>query len=276
MALQSTLSRYIRAFRPRVHLRLLRTFVIRDLREQYAGTFLGTLWAFAQPLLLVLIYWWVFAFVWALKVPEFGARGGEMPFVVFLLAALLPWLAFQDAVNRSASSVLNRGDVVRHGDFPVMVFPLARVVSVHAVFFVLVSAFALVVRTSIVFSEPWLLLALIIIYGLQIVCATGVGLLISALSVYIRDLPLLVSMLLMGVFFTAPVLYPITQVPEHLRSLIWLNPYTPFADAYHSVLLAGQWPSVMVCLYMGALSVGCLTIGWVVFSKLRPGFADVV
>ncbi|MFN3985312.1 MAG: ABC transporter permease [Rhodocyclaceae bacterium] len=256
--------------------RMLRVFVVRDLREQYAGTLLGGVWAVLQPLLLVAIYWWVFGFVWALKVPVLGERATEVPFVVFLLSGLLPWLAFQEAVNKSATAVLSRADVLRHGSFPVEVFPAARVLAAHLVYFGLIAVFALVSTGGGVLAAPHLLLGLGVLYLVQLGFACGVAMLVSALAVYVRDLPHLLSMLLMGVFFTAPVLYPLSQIPEAMRAWVWLNPFTPFALGYHAVLLEGRLPDAAVCAYVVALAVFAGGVGVFVFRRLRPGFADVV
>jgi ABC-type polysaccharide/polyol phosphate export permease len=257
-------------------LRLLRVFVVRDLREQYAGTLLGGVWAVLQPLLLVAIYWWVFGFVWALKVPALDARTGELPFMVFLLSALLPWLAFQDAVNKSATAVLARADVLRHGNFPVAVFPLARAVAAHLVFLGLVGCFALLGRGAMLFAAPELAVGLLFLYVVQLIFACGLALLVSALAVYVRDLPHLLGMVLMGAFFTAPVLYPLAQIPDAMRSWVWLNPFTPFALGYHALLLEGRLPAAQVWAYALVLAALAWAVGLFVFRRLRPGFADVV
>lgn len=257
-------------------LRLLRVFVRRDLREQYAGTALGAVWAIVQPLLLVGIYWWVFGVVWALKIPAFDRGGGEIPFVVFLLSALLPWLAFQDALNKGVTAILSRADVLRHGQFPVGVFPLARVLAAHLMFFILIAGYVLVARSNVMLAHPSLLCALALILALQLLFACGLATLLASLAVYIRDLPYLLSMVLMGVFFTAPVLYPMAQIPEALRGWLWLNPYTPFATGYHRILLEGAWPDGAVWGYATLLAAVACVLARAVFIRLRPGFADVV
>lgn len=256
--------------------RLLRVFVIRDLREQYAGTLAGGAWAILQPIMMVFIYWWVFGFVWSLKVPILGARGGELPFIVFLLATLLPWLAFQDAVNKASTAVLARADVLRQGNFAVEVFPLARAIAAHAVFLILLICFILIGRGSIMLSAPALLFGVFALFAVQVLVACGVSLVVAALTVYVRDLPHVLGMALMGVFFTAPILYPMTQIPEAMRGWVWLNPYTPFAMGFHALILEGNWPAMTIWAYVLTMAVVALTAGLFVFRRLRPGFADVV
>ena len=256
--------------------RVVRVFVIRELREQYAGTLLGGAWAFLQPLLLVLIYWWVFGVILALKVPSLHRDGGDYPFVIFLLAGLLPWLAFQDAVNKSATAVLQRAEVLRQGAFPVVAFPLAKCVATHAVFALLILAFLGVApRFPAVFTSGAVAFVALL-YGLQLLFAMGVGLLVSALTVYVRDLPHLLGMLMMALLFLVPILYPLAQVPPEFRPWVWLNPYTPFATGFQSLILEQDLPSWEVWTYAAGLAGMAVLVGSYVFKRLRPGFADVV
>ena len=92
--------------------RLLWPFVGRELREPYAGSLLGVTWSLLQPLLFILLYWWVFAAVMRIRFPA-GSALADTPFIVFLLSALLPWFAFQEGVSRAAGAILNRRDMIR-------------------------------------------------------------------------------------------------------------------------------------------------------------------
>lgn len=257
-------------------LSMLANFVSRDLREAYAGTFAGAFWAILQPGFLIGIYWWVFGFIWALKVPLASQTDQEVPFIVFLLSALLPWLAFQDAIGKAVSSVINRADVLRQGHFPVAVFPVARVLGAHTVFCLFVLGFALYWRFPAAWLDVALLLGVIGLYVLQVFFAVGLGLFLSAIAVFVKDLPHLVPMGLMGMFFTAPILFPYSRVPDGLAAWIWLNPYVPFALGNQGLLLNGEWPDFGIWAYCVCLAVGSMVFGTAVFRKLRPGFADVV
>ncbi|AHF00134.1 ABC transporter permease [Thioalkalivibrio paradoxus] len=259
------------------HLRILWVFTWREFREQYAGSWLGSGWALIQPVMTVFVYWFVFGVVWELRLPEPRDTGSTLPFIVFLLSALLPWLAFQDGLNKAAGAVLSRSEVVRHGAFPVAVFPVARTIVAHLVFIPLVLAFALVLH--FLAGRPlgfaaWLALPLLL--GVQFALAMGLGLLLAALSVYVRDVGFLLSMVLMMLFFTAPILYPLAQVPEAIRSWMWLNPFTPYAEGYHQILLEGRWPDPGIWLLAIPTAIAALWVGRWVFGQLRAGFADVL
>ena len=259
------------------HLRILWVFSWREFREQYAGSWLGSGWALIQPVMMVFVYWWVFGVVWDMRLPEPRETGTGLPFIVFLLSALLPWLAFQEGLNKAAGAVLSRAEVVRHGAFPVAVFPVARTIVAHLVFFPLVLIFAFGLHFwggRPLEAVAWIALPALLV--IQFVFALGLALFLSALSVYVRDVGFLLSMALMMLFFTAPILYPMAQVPEAVRTWMWLNPFTPYAEGYHQILLEGRWPDLRIWVLAILSTMGMLWLGRWVFRQLRPGFADVL
>lgn len=257
-------------------LRMLLVFVGREFREQYAGSLLGSAWGLIQPLTMILVYWFVFGVVWDLRLPEPRTGGGDLPFIVFLLSAMLPWLAFNDALNKAAGAVIARAEVVRHGAFPVGIFPVARLLAAHLIFVPLIVLFALGMQLGGRPLDPsaWLALGVLLVFQLGL--AWGAGLLLAAISVYVRDVGHALTLLLMAMFFTAPILYPLTQVPEAMVSWMWINPFTAFAEGYHQILLNGRWPDARVwALAVLWVAVVGLAGRWV-FARLRPGFADAL
>ncbi|MDQ5910637.1 MAG: Transport permease protein [Pseudomonadota bacterium] len=256
-------------------LRLFPPFIGRELREQYAGSWLGVVWSLLQPLLFILLYWWVFAAVLRTRFPQDSALA-DTPFIVFLLSALLPWFAFQEGLNRATGAILNRRDVVRKVHFPVRVFPLAAAAAayiVHGLGYILfLTAFALW-QGGLSFTA---LSAIALLLALQFAVTAGLGLLLAAFTVYLRDIQQILGLALAVMFYTAPILYPLTVVPENFHRLIHLNPFTLFAEAYHSVVLLNVWPGSSVWLGLTLLALGALGAGAYVFQRLESGFADVL
>ncbi len=256
-------------------LRLFPPFIGRELREQYAGSLLGVVWSVLQPVLFILLYWWVFAAVMRIRFPA-GTALADTPFIVFLLSALLPWFAFQEGLTRATNAILNRRDVVRKVHFPVRVFPLAAAAAafvVHAGSYLLFLAAFAVWRGGM---APGALVAVAILWSLQFVVTAGLGLLLASFTVYLRDIQQILGLLLAVIFYTAPVLYPLSQVPEEFHGLVHLNPFTAFAEAYHGAVLAGVWPTPWTWAGLSLFAAGALVAGVYVFRRLEPGFADVL
>jgi len=255
--------------------RLLWPFIGRELREQYAGSLLGMFWSLLQPLLCILLYWWVFAAIMQTRFPASSALA-ETPFIAFLLTALLPWFAFQDGLNRAAGAILNRRDMVRKVHFPVQVFPLAATAAafvIHALSFLLFVMIFTLWRGGAVAN---VLGAILLLLALQFAATAGLGLLLAAFTVYLRDTTQVLGLGLMVLFYTAPILYPLALVPAEFHGLIHLNPFTAFAEAYHGVVLTGVWPPPLIWIELGLFATLAPAIGVQVFRRLEPGFADVL
>ncbi|HRD48218.1 MAG: ABC transporter permease [Candidatus Competibacter sp.] len=256
-------------------LRLLPPFIGRELREQYAGSLLGVLWSVLQPILYILLYWWVFAAVMRTRFAE-GSALADTPFIVFLLSALLPWFAFQEGLNRAAGAILNRREMVRKVHFPVIVFPLA---AAAAAFMVQAGSYVLFLAVWALWRGGFSLNALgavAVLLGLQFAVTAGLGLLLAAFTVYLRDITQALGLLLAVIFYTAPILYPLTLAPAEFHSLIRCNPFTAFAEGYHSAVLVGVWPESLLLAGLILFAVGALAAGAYVFQRLEPGFADVL
>ena len=259
------------------NLRLLHPLLVREWRETYAGSLLGGAWNLLQPLLFVLLYWWVFSAVWQMRLPAATPGGGELPFIVFLLSAMLPWLAFQESLVRGVSSVVSKADVLRHSPFPALLYPLSRVLAAHGTYvLVMLAAWAALWMAGMMPSSPWMLLAAFVWLSLQTLFALGLAWLLAALAVYLRDLVHAVAMVMTFLLFTAPILYPLSQVPEAWQAVVWLNPFTPFAEGFHAILLHGAMPSLLSISLGVGYTVLALWLGYSLFLKLQAGFVDVL
>lgn len=258
-----------------VALRLFPPFIGRELREQYAGSLLGVVWSILQPSLMILLYWWVFSAVLRARFPQ-GSALENTPFIAFLLSAMLPWFAFQDGLQRAANAILNRRDVVRKVHFPMQVFPLAAIAAaylVHGISYCLFLIALGIWQGALGFNA---IISALLILLIQFTVTAGFGLLLAAFTIYIRDIQQILSLALSAIFYTAPILYPLTLVPENLRSLVQLNPFTAFAEAYHHAVLLGVWPQPLLWLQLLIMAGIALLIGSYVFRRLQPGFADVL
>lgn len=258
-----------------VLLRMLAPFVARDVREQYAGSRLGVTWTVLQPTLLVLLYWWVFSAILQTRLPPL-ANGDEVPFLAFLLASLLPWFAFNDGLLRGAGAILAKRDVVKHLAFPLQLFPLSAVAAAyvtHGTGYLLFLVGYFLWRGHL---APGQVAAILTVLFLQVLATGGLALMLSALTVYLRDVQQILGLVLQVVFYTAPILYPMELVPESLRVLVQLNPFASFALSYQTAILGATWPDGALLFQMGLFATLSLLLGRYLFRRLKPGFSDVL
>ena len=251
---------------------LIQSLVARELKARYRGSLRWFFWSFANPLLLLLIYTFVFTVV----LP--GARGtGLEPYSLFMFCGILPWTWFASSLLESCSVLIAGGNLIRKVLFPAEVLPVVTVLTglVHfCLGLPILAAFFVYYRVPVMVADlAWL--PVIVLF--QLVLTLGLALLLSALTVHFRDIRDLLSNLLTLWFFATPIIYPIAQAPEGVRRLLNVNPFTHLAIAYQEVLFVPgpfeQWPRLVA---VGAVSVVVFLIGYFVFDRLRDTLAEEV
>ena len=254
------------------HLFLLQELVKRDFQGRYAGSILGFVWSFVQPLWLLLLFTYVFSVILEMKL-DLQATDN---FGVFLFAGLLPWMAFQEGVTRGASAITDNTQLVKKLTFPsgllVLAVVLAAVLHELIALAVFVAVLAMMGELSLS-ASPWLLVAL----PLQLAFTLGLGLLMASVNVFFRDVAQILGMLMNGWFYFTPIVYPPSLVPDEYRFLLELNPFTPMVELYRWALLGEAGPGVPSGFWgLVAASVGALAVGWWLFRRLRPTFVDEI
>ncbi len=258
-----------RVFRYRA---LISSLVARELKARYRGSALGFVWSFVNPLLLLLIYTFVFTIV----LP--GVHPPELePFALFLFCGILPWTWFSSSLLESANVLIAGGNLIKKVLFPAEVLPIVTVLAglVHfCLGLPILAAFLIYYRVPV---WPTDLLWFPLIVLIQLVLTTGLALLVSALTVHFRDVRDLLANLLTLWFFATPIIYPITQAPERVRRLLNLNPFTHLAIAYQEVLFTpGPFAQGRRLLALAVASIIVFLAGYFVFDRLRDTFAEEV
>jgi ABC-type polysaccharide/polyol phosphate export permease len=251
---------------------LIQSLVARELKARYRGSVLGFFWSFVNPLLLLLIYTFIFTVVMP------GVRGaGLEPFSLFMFCGILPWTWFSSSLLESSNVLIAGGNLIRKVLFPAEVLPIVTVLAglVHFLFGLpILAAFFLYYRLPLTTTD---LLWLPLVVAIQLILTLGLALVVSALTVHFRDLRDLLANLMTLWFFATPIVYPLSQAPERVRRLLDLNPFTHLAVAYQQVLFVPgpfeQWPRLLA---IGAASVLVLVFGYVVFDRLRDTLAEEV
>ena len=255
---------------------LIGTLVLRELRARYRGSFLGFLWSFLNPLLLMLVYALVFSVY--LRVPMEG-------YAVFLFSGLLPWLWFSSSLGHAAGVIVSSGALVKRVLFPAEILPL---VSVLANLINMLLSLPLLFVFLLVFGiRPHGVLAFLpLLLLLQLLLTTGLALALAALNVRLRDVEQILTNGLTLLFFLSPILYPVTTVPTTvrlgeafdlpLRPLYFLNPIAGLVQSYQNIFFFGREPH---WIHLGMVTVAAaisLVVGWWVFDRLRDSLAEEV
>ena len=252
---------------------LLKEMVVRDIRARYAGSGLGVFWAFAQPVLWMLLYTGVFGVI--LRVPvEKGFSG----FPEFLLAGLLPWMAIQEGVSRSATVLTDNAAMVKKTVFPVETLVLSVVLASIVNQVIAFAVFALYVASVGHLSLPWLLLAVPALL-LQALLTYGIGCLTTTVTTFLRDTAQVIGIGLTVVFWLTPIVYPIAMIPPRhawLLSVVRANPVTHLVEWYRAAFSTHVLPTPASALYLTATCVAAALFGAALFAKARPHFADLM
>ena len=251
---------------------LITSLVARELKARYRGSVLGFLWTFINPLLLLLVY----SFVFGVVMPGARAPGVE-PYALFLFCGLLPWTWFSASLLESCTALTGSGGLLRKVMFPAEVLPIVTVLTGLVNFLLglsIVVAFALYAGAPVLSAD---LLWLIPTIAVQLVLTLGLALLLSSLSVHFRDIRDLLGNALTLWLFATPIIYPYTQAPERYRWLLDLNPFTHLAMAYQAILFVpgpyAEWRRLAV---LALVSVAVFFTGYAVFDRLRETFAEEV
>lgn len=246
--------------------------VRRELRTRYLGTFSGLFWAFAQPLMQLAIYGYVFLYIFSARLPadEFGSLG----FLPFLAIGLWPWSAFADSCNRACTSIGDNAGLLGKVAIPRHHLVIAPVC---AVFLLQTLGLIAVVAVLIIggWIQPvWTMLLAVPLMCLLMLFALGLGLLLAAINVFVRDVAQALPQLLMLFFFLTPVLYPRSLIPEAMLPIADANPMALYIGLFrHAILGVGDpgWTGYVLAL---AVALASVIAGYAVFRRLSPYFED--
>jgi len=257
------------------HRGLLATLVARELKARYRGSVLGFLWSLVNPLLLFLVYTFVFT-----RILQARAEGAE-PYALFLMIGLFPWIWASTSVLEGTVSLTTNASLIRKAVFPAEILPMVAVVAnlVHFLFAVPILVAALVVGRVLGYPVGgWPALLMPLVVALQFLVVGGFALGLSALNVHFKDVKDIVQNLLTLVFFLTPIIYPLSFVESPLLRglLIWANPVTAPTLAYHDLLLRGLVPGADVWLPLVVWAVFAWVAGGWLFSRLSSSLAEAV
>ncbi len=255
---------------------LLRTLVRRDLDARYKGSVLGNLWPLVNQLSQLLIYTYVFAIVLKVKLSLQGVPDNNFTFGLWLFAGLLPWMSFTSGLAQAAISVIAQPNLVKKVVFPLALLPLVPVLSafLESAFGLMALIFFVALSTNTLHTT---LVLLPLVWITQFLLTAGLAYLTAGLTVFLRDIPQTLTVILNLWFYATPIIYPASAIPENFRGWVfWLNPIATISEIYRDIVLVGEvshWREWGVTLI---ISIVVFLIGIKVYQRLRPAFADVL
>ena len=252
---------------------LIQSLVSRELKARYRGSVLGFFWSFINPLLLLLVYTFVFKNVLPNKNPA------AEPYSLFLFCGILPWTWFSSALMESSGVLISGGNLIKKVLFPAEILPIVTVLA-NMVHFLL-GLPILIAFLALAPGHHWPPMTEVawfpVVVLVQLVMTTGFAFLLSALTVHFRDIRDILSNILTVWFFATPVIYPWFDAPEGTRRFLSFNPMTHVVVSYQEILFfEGPFGHLPLLLLLGAISIVFFLCAYFVFDRLRDTFAEEV
>jgi ABC-type polysaccharide/polyol phosphate export permease len=253
------------------HRRLIWQLTVHDLRSRYAATLAGSIWAVINPMVVILVFWFVSAYGLRLTF-ETGP-----PFFLVLFCGLIPWMTFSEALMSGAGAVLNHQYLVKRTAFPLEILPIVSLASALIVHGCLVVLLIIILLVSGVHPTLHFLQAIYFLIAMSAFIA-GLAWLFAALNVFNRDVSQALGATMTIWFWITPIVWPVQNVSGSALWLIQLNPVFYVVEGYRNAFLYSRplsalWP---LDLYFWGVTASLFLLGAAVFQRLKPHFADVL
>lgn len=243
---------------------LLKTNIKKEVRGKYKGSWLGVLWTFLNPLLMLAVYAFVFPYILRVNVDNY---------TIFMIVALIPWNFFTTAVQSGAGCVVANGAILKKVYFPREIIPISITVSQLVNFLITcLIMFVFIIFSGVGFSIHILLLPILIL--IEFILILGINFILSAITVFVHDVDHFVSVALTLGFYATPIVYLSSMLPAKFQWAMTVNPMAVLVEAYRAVLYNHQFPDFITLGIWGVLSFVILILGYIIFKKLEKSFVE--
>jgi len=252
--------------------RLIGEMAKRDLADRYSGQILGIAWGFIHPIATVGVFLFIFGAVFRAKA---SAVSVEFPadHAVYMVSGLVPWLVAAEVMSRASTTVSGHAALVKQVVFPIEILPVKMVLATlptMIIGFLGLIAYVLIRFGTLPVTFLTLPVAIVVLY----VFLFGIAFMISAVAVFFRDLKDIVQLYAMLGLYLAPIFYFMDWVPDSLRVLVYLNPFTYFIGMFHDLAYYGTVQSPLGLAAALGLAVAAVLIGAALFGRLKPHFGS--
>ncbi len=258
--------------------RLLFRMAGNDLRNRFAGSYFGTIWAFIQPIVTIMVYYFVFG----VAMRGGSSAGDGIPFVLYLVAGIIPWLYFQEGLSTSNSCFLEYSYLVKKIVFDIDILPTVKILSATVIhcFFIF---FAVILFTFYGYYPNVYYLELIYYMICMFLLILSLSYITSSVTVFFRDLVQIIGIILqIGVWLT-PIMWEASMLSGYswggiVQKILKLNPVYYIVNGYRNAMIYHKWffEEPLWTLYFWVFVIVCFVFGNWVFRRLRDNFADVL
>lgn len=252
--------------------RLLFNLFKMIVRDRYLGSSLGSFWAITNPLFMLCLYTYVFGFVFKSKLP--GAQT-TLAYVIWLISGYGPWTAFQESIMGATSSVISASGIVKNMAFKTELLPLAGTLVglINLAVSLIFLAVLLIVSGGAI---SWRILLLPLVMVLQFAFAAALGMWLSAIAVFVRDVVQMLPTVLTALMFVTPIFYPFASMPHIIQRLSLVNPLYQISDSYRAILLENRLPNLYGTIYVAVVALVVFYTGLRAFRRAKGYFDSAV
>ena len=243
---------------------LLKTSVKKEVRSKYKNSFLGVVWSFLNPLLQIVVYAIIFSLI---------LKNKQENYAIFLCCGIIPWTFFSIAINKSAFTMIENGNIIKKVYFPREIIPIS-VVTAETINF-LISTLIIIGFTVIggigISKYIWFYP---IILGVQYVIILAFSFIVSSICVYFRDLQHFIGIVLQLLFYATPIVYSQDAIPGEYQWILKYNPMTYIINAYRDIFYYQKLMDFMPLIIIFIIGVLACVGSYKIFNKLQKGFAE--
>lgn len=243
---------------------LLKTSVKKEVRSKYKNSFLGVLWSFLNPLLQIVVYAIIFSLI---------LKNKQEHYAIFLCCGLIPWTFFSIAVNKSAFTIIENGNIIKKVYFPREIIPIS-VVTAETINFLIST---LIILGFVIFGGMGISKYIVfypVVLVAQYLVILSISFIVSSICVYFRDLQHFIGIILQLLFYAAPIVYSVDSIPSDYQWILKYNPMTYIINSYRQIFYYQNFIDLKVLLILIVGAAGACIAGYMVFNKLQKGFAE--